>query len=83
MIDSEERPMTHWSISRFLITGIVIAVIGYLPLQLYIVFGPRDGNPIGLGLLAVIAILAGLIVVAIGFIKQAVHCFLSRKNGAG
>lgn len=75
--------MTHWSISRFLITGIVIAVIGYLPLQLYIVFGPRDGNPIGLGLLAVIAILAGLIVVAIGFIKQAVHCFLSRKNGAG
>ena len=77
MIDSEERSMTHWSISRFLFTGVVIAVIGYLPLQLYIVFGPRDGNPIGLGLFAVVAILAGLLVVASGFIKLAVHYFLS------
>lgn len=32
------------------ITG-VIACIGILPLLLYILFGPKDGNPIGLGLL--------------------------------
>ena len=65
MIDSKERLITRWSVSRYLIAAVVIAGAGYLPLQLYIVFGPRDGNPVGLVLLAVIAVLAGLVVFAI------------------
>lgn len=62
MSDLEERLLTRWSASGFLIAGVVIAGLGYLPLQLYIVFGPRDGNPIGLGLLAIVAVPAGLLV---------------------
>ncbi|HEX5032768.1 MAG TPA: hypothetical protein VFX78_15085, partial [Candidatus Eisenbacteria bacterium] len=62
MIDFEARLIKRWSAARFLIAGIVIAAVGYLPLQLYILFGPRDGNPIGLGLLAIFAIPAGAVV---------------------
>lgn len=80
MMDSKERPGIRRSVSRFLIAGVVIAGIGYLPLQLYIVFGPRDGNPVGLGLLFVIAVLAGLAVFAAGLIKLAFGYFLSRKG---
>jgi hypothetical protein len=39
-------------------------VAGYLPLQLYIIFGPADGNPIGLGLLMVMGMMLGMMVVA-------------------
>jgi hypothetical protein len=63
---------------RFLKVGLLIAGVGYVPLQLYIIFGPRDGNPIGLGLLFVVGMLAGLIVIAVGFIKMAVQHFRSR-----
>jgi hypothetical protein len=80
MIDSEERPDTHRSASRFLVVGAVMVGIGYLPLQLYILFGPRDGNPIGLGLLAVLAIPAGLAVFAIGLIRLAIRYFQSRRG---
>jgi hypothetical protein len=65
---------------KFLIAGIIIAAIGYLPLQLYILFGPRDGNPIGLGLLFVTATSVGLGVVAIGLVKLIVGFFLGRKS---
>lgn len=80
MLDSEEGQNTRRSVSRFLIAGIVIAGIGYLPLQLYIVFGPRDGNPVGLGVFAVLAILAGLVVFAIGLIKLGVRSLRARKG---
>ena len=65
---------------KFLIAGIIIAAIGYLPLQLYILYGPRDGNPIGLGLLFVTATSVGLGVVAIGLVKLIVGFFLGRKS---
>ncbi|HEX5132863.1 MAG TPA: hypothetical protein VFX92_10280, partial [Candidatus Krumholzibacteria bacterium] len=60
--------------------GIVIAAVGYLPLQLYILFGPRDGNPIGLGLLAIFAIPAGAVVTGVGLVKLVVSHFLNRKD---
>ncbi|MFZ6771855.1 hypothetical protein ACO0LB_03975 [Undibacterium sp. SXout7W] len=72
-VDESKR----WPLSRFLIVGVVIAVAGYLPLQCYIIFGPRDGNPIGLGLLAVIGILLGMIVFSIGVIKRVIRYFLA------
>lgn len=70
----------RWPGSRLLIAGVVIAPAGCLPLQLYIAFGPRDGNPIGLGLLALVAVLAGLVVCAIGLVKLAVGLFLGRPD---
>ena len=80
MIELEEKVLTRWSARKFLIGGIIIAVIGYLPLQLYIMFGPRDGNPIGLGLLFITATPAGLFVVAVGLIKLIVGFFLGRRS---
>jgi hypothetical protein len=67
-----------WSFARFLKLGIIVAVMGYTPLQLYILFGPSDGNPIGLGLLFVIGMLAGLFVIAIGFIRMLLQFFANR-----
>lgn len=80
MSGAEDRPSTRWSLSKFLIAGAAIAGVGYLPLQLYILFGPRDGNPIGLGLVAVLGILAGLGTFALGLIKLAVHYFMNRRT---
>ncbi|QGU32304.1 hypothetical protein [Thermochromatium tepidum] len=80
MIDLEERLLTRWSARKFLVAGIIIAAMGYLPLQLYIMFGPRDGNPIGLGLLFITVTPVGLGVVAIGLVKLIVGFFLGRRS---
>ena len=39
--------------------GLAIAVGGSVPLLLYMMFGPKDGNPIGLGLLMLLSWLIG------------------------
>ena len=43
-------------------------VASLAPLLLYIVFGPADGNPIGLGLLMVAGVPTGLILLVIGLV---------------
>jgi hypothetical protein len=45
------------------LTGLAVAVGGTVPLLLYIVFGPKDGNPIGLGLLMLLSWLIGAVLV--------------------
>lgn len=80
MIDLEEKLISCWSARTFLIAGAVIAAIGYLPLEMYILFGPRDGNPIGLGLLFITAAPLGLMIFVIGLIKLIVRYFLDRGN---
>ena len=35
--------------------GLLILAAGVIPLLLYVAFGPKDGNPIGLGLLFIVA----------------------------
>jgi len=77
--DFDDGTNARWSLSRFLMVGLIIALVGYLPLQFYILFGPRDGNPIGLGLLFVIGVFTGLVVVVIGFIKHTIQYFMNRK----
>jgi hypothetical protein len=42
--------------------------------------GPRDGNPIGLGLLAVFAIPAGAMVAGVGLTKLFAGHYLNRKG---
>src|SRR5688572_21585518 len=44
---------------RILLTSLTIGAVGVTPLLLYILLGPEDGNPIGLGLLAVLAMAVG------------------------
>ncbi|MCZ7556190.1 MAG: hypothetical protein M5R41_07305 [Bacteroidia bacterium] len=53
---------------KILLWSIVVGLGGCLPLLLYIQFGPSDGNPIGLGLLALAAIILGGIGVATGLV---------------
>ena len=48
---------------------------GVLPLLLYIAFGPADGNPIGLGLLAAAAVPVAGVGLAVGLIKMLVQHF--------
>ncbi len=49
--------------------GLMLALIGWLPLQWVIWFGPRDANPIGLGLLMITAVPCGLCVAAFGVLR--------------
>ena len=75
-----EKLLTRWSAKKFLIAGAMIAAMGYLPLQLYIMFGPSNGNPIGLGLLFITVTPVGLGVIAIGLVKLVVGLFLNRRR---
>lgn len=77
MSQSDGRP---WSFARFLKLGFIFALVGYIPLQLYILFGPSDGNPIRLGLLLVVWMLAGLFVSVIGFVKMLLQFFTNRDG---
>lgn len=61
--------------AKILLGSIALGVAGMAPLLLYIAFGPKDGNPIGLGLLAVLAEFVGAIGVGIGLIVMLVGYF--------
>ena len=54
--------------SKLLLAGVLVPLAGTLPILLYIVFGPANGNPIGLGLLAWLSWLVGAILLLVGFI---------------
>jgi hypothetical protein len=58
--------------------GLLCFLAGYLPLQLYILFGPADGNPIGLGLLFVVAAPLGAIMALIGAVQWGVSAVMER-----
>ena len=53
----------------------VFGFTGVLPLLLYVAFGPADGNPIGLGLLALAAMAIAGMGLVIGLIKMLVQHF--------
>lgn len=62
---------------RILLASLTAGAVGIAPLLLYILLGPADGNPIGLGLLAVLAsaigIIGGLIgavTICIGYLQR-------------
>jgi len=55
--------------STFFWVGLFIVGASLAPLLLYIVFGPKDGNPIGLGLLMTFGLPVGLIFLVIGLVR--------------
>ncbi len=63
----------RWSGSKIMLASIAFGCAGVLPLSLYIAFGPRDGNPIGLGLLAIVAVPAAAVGAGIGLVKLLVQ----------
>ena len=58
---------------RIVVGSLVLGLVGFMPLQLYIWFGPKDGNPIGLGLLAVVTVPLAVAGMAVGVIKMLVE----------
>ncbi|MGN6848046.1 MAG: hypothetical protein ACTHJK_00995 [Sphingomicrobium sp.] len=65
---------------RMLTAGIAVLALGAGPLLLYIAYGPADGNPIGLGLLAMVAVPVGGILAGFGLLRMAVD-YLVRRAG--
>lgn len=60
---ARQRPMSRCG-PRLLLWALVVAFITIGPLVLYVAFGPADGNPIGLGLLAMLGVpLSGVLIV--------------------
>ncbi len=64
--------MTHAKRAKI---GIAVAVVGSVPLILYVMVGPRDGNPLGLGLLMWLSWLVGAVLIAWGVIGLVVARF--------
>jgi hypothetical protein len=64
---------------RILRISLLIGAAGVAPLLLYILLGPANGNPIGLGLLAVVAVPASIMGMAIGALTLVVERFARRK----
>ena len=74
----EERILRRWSGTTIMLRSLMFGIAGVAPLMLYVMFGPRDGNPIGLGLLAVATVPVALFGFAIGDVKFIVEAFTSR-----
>jgi hypothetical protein len=64
---------------QLIVTSAALGGAGILPLLLYVAFGPADGNPIGLGLLAVAAIPLACVGILAGLVKLLVE--LSHRSG--
>jgi hypothetical protein len=51
---------------RCLMAGLAAIGIGFTPLGLYMLLGPADGNPVGLGLLWCLSLLLGVPLIVAG-----------------
>lgn len=55
-------------LSKLFWVGVAVAAASVAPLLLYVTFGPKDGNPIGLGLLMVFGVPIGVLLLVIGLV---------------
>lgn len=75
----EATLLKRWPGAKIMLWSLIFGVAGTAPLLLYIAFGPKHGNPIGLGLLAVATVpFAGAFLV-VGFIKFCIEYFSGRQ----
>jgi len=52
--------------SKLFWAGLIVMAVSVAPLLLYVIFGPADGNPIGLALLMFFGVPTGLILAVLG-----------------
>jgi len=76
----EERLLRRFSGRQIVRWSVVLGVVGVGPLLLYIAFGPADGNPIGLGLLAVATVPVAVVIAGVGLIKMLVEHFTRSRD---
>jgi hypothetical protein len=69
MPDFEPKLLQRWSPMAFIKAGALVMLLGAAPLLLYALLGPADGNPIGLGLLMVVAVPIGFLLLGIGLLR--------------
>lgn len=67
--------LKRWSGAKIVLGSLALGAAAVLPLSLYIAFGPKDGNPIGLGLLAVAGVPIAAVGVFVGVVKLLVERF--------
>ncbi|MDZ7736612.1 MAG: hypothetical protein U5P41_11295 [Gammaproteobacteria bacterium] len=65
---------------KIMLISVIIALISMLPLFVYILVGPADGNPIGLGLLAFFGMFAGLLGCLIGMLWLVLYVIKNRRG---
>jgi hypothetical protein len=63
---------------RLMLGSVVVGLVGVAPLLLYVAIGPADGNPVGLGLLAMLALALGAIGLLLGALLSLVQLLLRR-----
>jgi hypothetical protein len=71
--------VTRWPGVTIMKASALLGLAGIAPLLLYVLLGPKDGNPIGLGLLAFVTLPAATIGLAVG----AVAALVERRRGGG
>lgn len=76
----EERLIRRLGGIGLLKWSLILLAAGCAPLFLYILFGPEDGNPIGLGLLAVAAVLLGGFGALLGLVVTIVQYFMRGRK---
>jgi hypothetical protein len=69
----EEAMVTRWGGVEIMKASALLGVAGSAPLFLYIWLGPKDGNPIGLGLLAVFTLPVAVVGLAAGAVAALVQ----------
>lgn len=76
----EEALLRRLSGLKILIWSLALSAVSVAPLLLYIAFGPPDGNPVGLGLLAVATLPVSAVGVGIGLVKMLVEYFTDNRG---
>jgi hypothetical protein len=76
----EQALIDRWSGAKIVKASAAFGLAGVAPLLLYVLLGPADGNPIGLGLLAVATTPFAAVGMAVGGVKWLVER-LGRRGG--
>lgn len=76
----EEVFLRRYSGAQIVVGSIVLGLIGLMPLQLYGWFGPKGGNPIGLGFLMIVTVPVAAVGIAVGLVKMLVELFLRGRR---
>jgi hypothetical protein len=78
--DLEGSLLRRWNGWRVGAVSLGLGLSGVLPLLAYIAFGPKDGNPIGLGLSALFTLPVATIGVLVGLIRLVVRVFVRERH---
>jgi hypothetical protein len=79
MNEQEESLLRRWKGLRIVSVSFILGFVGFVPLLAYMAFGARDGNPIGLGLFAFLALGLATVGVLLGLIKLLMEVFASEQ----